>query len=325
MILFVYGPDTFRVQEKTKELIDQFRAKRDTVGMNVVKLAGETLSFDRLRQEVMTQGFLSEKKMIVIDRLLSRGNADVHQEVLEFIKQFTKSKDEQNVILFIEEHVGGKLKDVTKKLFTALKKQEYVFEFTELNPNQLEEWTRGYVKRFGATFDRMAPRELVARVGADLWKLSQEIHKLASFKRDVPITQSDVTAQVDGGFEENIFALTDAIASQNKSRALQLLSQELDNGANELYLLSMISRQFRILLQLRSNIDTGNTVAKKLASELGLHPYVVQKSLPLAKRYTLDQLKRIYTQILELDEAFKTSHPNPELLLDLLIVEAGDT
>jgi DNA polymerase-3 subunit delta len=56
-----------------------------------------------------------------------------------------------------------------------------------------------------------------------------------------------------------------------------------------------------------------------LAKKLGLHPFVVKKSLPFIKRYTLTELKNIYQQLLEIDTKTKTGLGSPDLLLDILV------
>ena len=321
MILFVHGPDSYRVREKTKELIDQFRKKRDMVGLNVIRLSGESLDFDRLRMEIMTQGFLSEKKMIVIDRLLAFGDSDTLEKMLDFIKTFAKTEDYNNVILFVEEKISGKSKNSAKQLFEILKKQPYVFEFRELKERNLERWIQDYVKRLGGSIEENATRELSKRVGSNLWKMSNELHKLVNLKNRKVITVDDVNKHVKGTFEDNIFALTDSIAGKDTKRALELLSESVGNGASEIYILTMMARQFRILLQLKSAMESSRANAKQIASNFGIHPYVAQKTMAMAGRYSVNQLKDSYAKLVTIDEKIKNGHPNPQLLLNLFIAD----
>lgn len=321
MILFVYGPDTFRSKEKLKEIIAQFREKRDNVGMNVVKLPGEKLEFSKLRQESMTQGFLAEKKMIVIEQLLEHGSQDVHEEVHAFLKDHDS---EDNVLVFFETgFVPKKTKKdaATKKLFDLLKKQKFSFPFPELSPHEITGWVKTRVAALGSTIEPAALKEIGTRVGANLWRMAQELHKLSALKHNEAITHEDVATHVDGILEERIFALTDAIAQQNTAQSLLLLSQEKERGAHEMYLLTMIVRQFRIILQIADALSEGITSPAKIAKQLGLHPFVVKKTLPLVQKYNAKQLKEIYARLLNIDRALKSSHPNPHMLLDLLILE----
>ncbi len=321
MILFIYGPDTFRSREKLKELILQFREKRDNVGLNVVKLSGEDLDFNRLHQECMTQGFLAEKKMIVIEQLLKHGSLDTHEQVHRFLKNHN---DEDNVLVFFEtDFVPKKTKKeaTTYNLFEFLKKQKFSFAFPELSQNEISNWIRDRVYHFGSSIEPNAIKEMETRIGANLWRMTQEIQKLVALKHKESITHEDVTKHVEGVSENRIFALTDAIASQKTAQALDLLSQEKERGANEIYILTMIVRQFRIILQMADLISNGVTQAPKIAKQLGLHPFAVKKTLPLVQKYTPDQLQTIYKRLVHIDRALKSSYPNPEILLNLLILE----
>lgn len=323
MIIFIYGPDTFRSREKLGQVIEQFQKKRDSSGMNVVRLQATAITFDRLRQEAMTQGFLSPKKMIVLEHLLEQNNEELFNQVLDFIKTFTK-KEQDNVLVFWEGSYSPKKKSnadkAAGKLFAILKKQDFVFEFPKLTHAQLNAWVSQTIKQRGGQIEPQAARELAALVGNNLWQLTNDIDKLIAFKNNQTITVADVEQQVRGSFEANIFALSDAIAAQDKTRALNLLNQEIQAGSNEMYLLSMITRQFRILVQLQSQIAGNITPPDKIARTLKLHPFVVKKSLPAARKYTLDKLQKTYDHLVAVDQKFKFSHPNPKLLLELLII-----
>jgi DNA polymerase III subunit delta len=322
MIIFIHGADSFSSQEKLKQVIEQFKLKRDKESMNVVRLDGATLDFDHLRQEAMTQGFLSPKKMIVVKDLLSHTTQELLETVTDFLKDFSK-KDQDNVLVFYQTSFTPKKRSnadkAASKLFEFLKKQKYTFEFPELSGVKLNSWISQKVSALSGQIKPQAARELAALVGSNLWQLNNEVNKLVAYKKGREITTQDVEQEVRGNYEANIFALTDAVAAQNKAQALKLLQQELEAGANEIYLLTMITRQFRILIQLQTKATT-NITPDKIAKDLKLHPYVVKKTLPLARKYKPYQLKNIYQKLLRIDQSFKTSHPNPELLLDLLIV-----
>lgn len=323
MIIFIHGPDTFRSREKLSQIIEQFQKKRDSSGMNVVRLRDTALSLDRLRQEAMTQGFLSPKKMIVLEKFLEQNNQELFDGIFDFLKTFTKN-EQDNVLVFWEGTYTSKKKSnadkAAAKLFALLKKQDFIFDFPELSNSQLNSWVSQTVTQRGGKIEPQAAKELAALVGNNLWQLTNDINKLIAYKQTQEITTQDVEQQVRGSFEANIFALSDAIAAQDKTRALNLLNQEIQAGSNEMYLLSMITRQFRILVQLQAQIANNITSADKIAKALKLHPFVVKKSLPAAKKYTLAALQKIYDHLVIVDQKLKFSHPNPKLLLDLLII-----
>ncbi len=52
-----------------------------------------------------------------------------------------------------------------------------------------------------------------------------------------------------------------------------------------------------------------------------LHPFIVRKSYEQAQKFTIEQLKKIYQRIFQVDSAIKTGKIAPDVALDLLITE----
>jgi len=54
---------------------------------------------------------------------------------------------------------------------------------------------------------------------------------------------------------------------------------------------------------------------------LGLHPYVVKKSLQYANNFTLPQVKKIYRKLLYCEVGIKMKNVGFEVMFDLLVAE----
>ena len=162
--------------------------------------------------------------------------------------------------------------------------------------------------------------------GSDLWQLHNEIDKLVNFKKaqllpesEAVINEEDVESLSRGNVDANIFALTDAIGNKNKALAIKLLEQEIEAGVAEQYLLTMVVRQFKILLQVKEAIETGMS-PRKMTSQLHLHPYVVQKCSTQVRSFSMPLLKNIFSSLLEIDKAIKSGQGDFKSALDLMIV-----
>ena len=208
--------------------------------------------------------------------------------------------------MFVEE---GNIKK-TNKLFKILQKTAVVQEFQPLEGVKLRRWIQKEFENYKAKVSPDAIEKLALDVGNDLWRLSNEIQKLTSFNKKTGIKELELL--VTPNLEAEIFATIEAVASRNKHRASALLQRHLKKGDSPAYLLSMIIYQFRTILEVKDR-------AERKAGFSGIHPFVVKKTLALANRFTLPELKQIYHKLFEVDIAIKTGKADAETALNLLV------
>jgi DNA polymerase-3 subunit delta len=319
MIFFLYGADTYSGRQKLNFYRDGFMKKYDPSGFNIAKVDGEKATIDDLNKAISTAALFSTKRMVIIENLIGKNkNKDVSRETMDIIES---QKNNDNVVIFWEE-ITEKKDLSTNPLFKKLIKDARVEEFKLMNPRELNKWVKDEFNKQGAKIRDEAIINLVGLVENDLWQMSQEINKLASYKKEQLITTADVVELVKGKFDDDIFRLTDTLAHKNKKQFLKLLDDQFASGANEIYLLTMLVRLFRILLEIKSITDGNNHLSKySIAEELGLHPFVVEKSLEQTRNFSLDELKNIYQKLLDIDFKIKTGQAKPRLLFELLAVE----
>lgn len=319
MIFFISGSDHYRCQKKLKELIEQFIKKRDQSGLNVIKLDGNGLELDRFRQETLTAPFLGEKKMIVVKNIAKNKNS---QAILNFLKE--RQAALENIVVFFELINPEDKTKLDGPLFSYLKKQKYFWRFNLLNNQALENWLKKYLAAKKIKIDLAAIHELSLMVGNDLNQLVLEIDKLTAYKNGEIISKKDVRNLVRAKFDENIFNLVDALGHKNQKLALKLTTDQLRAGAHPLLILSMIARQFKILLKIKEKIGEAKNYSvnsSQLASNLGLHPFAVKKAIAQTKNFTQEKLIKIYSELIGLESQLKSGAKNPELLFNLLVVK----
>ena len=98
------------------------------------------------------------------------------------------------------------------------------------------------------------------------------------------------------------------------------MHKHLRIGDSPMYLLSMINYQLRNLIIIKELAPFYKS-PWAISKMTGLHPYVVRKTLNLIDNFTIDQLKKIYQKIFQVDLNIKTSKIESKLALDLLIAE----
>ncbi|MFC1598221.1 DNA polymerase III subunit delta [Patescibacteria group bacterium] len=301
MILFLHGDDSYRQHERLQFLQDAFRKKFDAKGLSVAAVDGADFNIDEFRKHTKSVGLFSQKRFVAL-RNLWELKKEQQEELLEELDGI----DEDTIFCITAENPPRK----NNKLFKRLLKADKVEEYNELNQGQVRSFIKQKAKEHGANIDAPAVEHLASCIGADLWRLSNEIKKLAGQTSQI---STDVVAEsVDKALDENIFHLTDALGARNPKQATQLLQQQFELGANEQYLLTMIARQISTLLKVKKTDGKG----------LKMHPYVIKKSLEQAKRFEEDQLLDLYWHLLEIDQQIKTRSTDARTLLDMFVVEA---
>ena len=81
--------------------------------------------------------------------------------------------------------------------------------------------------------------------------------------------------------------------------------------------MAMFIRQFRNFLIIKDLIEKGIPYYG-LAQKTGLHPFVVKKTFEQANNFTLENLKKIYNKLLDLEIAVKTGRTDSKTALDML-------
>jgi DNA polymerase-3 subunit delta len=329
MFYLLHGTDEYR---RSQEL-DKMKAKLGdptTVDLNTTTLDGRKATLDELAFACDTVPFLSDKRLVIVNDLASRldkrtgetpGDAEEDSAFLERLEQYLKDLPDSARLVFLERRKIGKGNPIRR--LAAQTEHGYEREFTPLRPGELSRWIAARAQEKGGRIEPGAIRVLATYVGNDLRLLDSEIEKLLTYAgEERAVTEKDAQLLVSYAREADIFAMVDALGARDTQRAMEMMEKLLAEGQHPLYLLRMITRQFRILLQIKELLNKG-TPAADVRGLLHLHPYVAKKTMSQARNFSVPQLEEIYHRLLETDEGVKTGQLEDHLALDLFVAELG--
>lgn len=319
MIIFLSGDDTFRIRERLHQLRDAFVKKYDPTSVNVVTLNGADVKFEDFQRAVSSGGLFSSRRLIIIDRPFE-SDAKTQEQIADFIDK--KAVPEEAIVVFAGSGAAkkrGKKQGGATPLAAELSKAKHREPYEPLGPAEVEQWIVKRVKERGGTIERAAAGRLAEIVGSDLWFASNEIDKLVHVRKGAAISAADVDADLTGKVEANIFGFTDALSRKDARGALNELERHFSNGANELYLLTMIARQIRILLAI-ADVAKEEPNPATIARRLNLHPFVVKKGLTQIRTFSSSELLRAHDEITAIDHRLKNSRDNPKALLEQFVL-----
>lgn len=209
--------------------------------------------------------------------------------------------------------------DQRTKLAQALSKSGALFVLEPPRQSDLPQWLQGRAKAAGYSIEPEAATLLCDLIGAELGNLMAEMHKLALFAgKGAEITTEHVGDLVAQTRVSSIFELTDALGHRDWLRASTLLHNIVEGGESGLLVLSMLTRQIRLLLQTKA---AGQHRAQPLAQALGVRPFVAESLLQQARHYTEAELWTALQSCAAADVKLKSTRLGAQNVLDQLLLQ----
>lgn len=329
MLHVLIGGDDFSIRQALEE-IKKGIGDPTALMTNTTVLDGRQVTVEQLRSVCETVPFLSEKRLVIVEGLFERfdsGNktgrkkssrqpepSEEYRAIADGIKQLPEFTE---LVL-----IGGGIK-AGNPLFRELSAMTEVKSFPRLKQSQLSQWIMQRVKGVGGSISPQAINLLIRFVGNDLWIMANEVDKLALFTGGRRVEEADVRAVVSYAQEANVFAMIDAVLEFRVGVAQELLQQLFKQGIAPAQLLVMLSRQVRIIFQIKEMRGRKKS-RMDIQNKLGLtSDFVLRKAWDQADRYSPARLREVYHRLLETDISIKTGKLEGELALNILIAELG--
>ena len=135
------------------------------------------------------------------------------------------------------------------------------------------------------------------------------------------IDLKDVNDVVSNSREESVFDFTRAIGQKDRISALEQLVQLIDQGQNEVGIVSLLARHMRILLTVRSGMDQGLGGAK-LASLAQVPAYFIEGYCDQARVWSIKKIEDALVILNETDKALKSSPVSSHIWLENMVLKS---
>ncbi|MCX7680477.1 MAG: DNA polymerase III subunit delta [Anaerolineae bacterium] len=311
-----HGTDEFTCAEAVADLKRRL-GPPEVLALNTTYLDGRKASLADLQHACDAIPFLAEKRLIIVEGLLTRLNARSDKHYLDALCGYLPRLPETTRLVFIEYEALPPTHPVLKLVEGGAR--GYVRQFNPPDSKELPGWIVKRVSKYGGKIEPGAAHQLAAVIGADLRLLDQEILKLVTYTNAArPITQKDVELLVPYVQAAVVFDLVDALGRRDGRAAANVLHRLLDAGEHPLGLLAMIARQFRLLLLVKE-LKAQGLSSRDAAQALNLHPFPTGKLYEQEVYFTAAQLESIHRHLLNIDLAVKSGEIEAEVALDLLV------
>jgi DNA polymerase III subunit delta len=188
------------------------------------------------------------------------------------------------------------------KLYAQLSRKGFLHVLAA--PRQVAPWVRAEAKHRGVQLEPAAINRLVEAIGDDLSRLALSVDQLGLYAGPRPVTVDDVDDLVTDTRERTVFELTDAIGAADRPRALAAVAALCDQRESAVGVVVMLARHVRQLSLVYTLRET-QVPRPSWGQLLGLPPFVVDKLVAQARRFTPAALASATGRLANADRALK--------------------
>ncbi len=313
-VYLFYGEETY-LSDKAVDRVREFFAASAGAGCDL--LDGEEIAPAEVAARAETPPLFGGKRLLIVKnppylKAAAAGKGDgeskikgeagvlSHQEAP--LAAYLEEPSPNTCLVFV---VTGAV-DKRRALYKLIEQKGRAYEFKTPGQGVLKKWLGQKAAALGKSFAPGAVDALLGAAGLSMYRLVNELEKLACYTGDRAVIQVlDVQAVCPPVLEDDIFRVVDAAGSRDVVKALAGIKNLLAAKEPPLKVLAMLARQFRLLLITGEIILSGGG-AQSVAEKLGVQPFMAKKLVMQAKNFDTGVLVRALKDLASIDLDVKT-------------------
>ncbi len=218
----------------------------------------------------------------------------------------------------------GQSFDKRKKHYKKILESGVVVELNRPYDNQIPMWIEYIAFQNGLEISKDARSLIQQFIGQSLSEINNEVRKLKDFiGGKKKIEAEDVLNVVSKSKVNSVFDLTNAIGRRDRALALMHLANLLEQGQNEVGVVSMISRHVRILSIVREGMKSGLS-GQRLSTKAGVPGFFLKDYMDQARSWGDPKIRMTMDALFETDKALKSSPVSSHIWLENFIIKTCD-
>lgn len=306
-IYLLYGEEEYLKKQYKGRLTRAMLPEGDRV--NYAYYEGKGIPVPEIIDLAETMPFFAERRLIVIE------DSGLFKTAAPELADYLKTMSASACFLFIEKEV-----DKRGKLYKAVKEKGRIVELSRQDERTLIRWLSGMIRQEGKLIQESTVRYILSKTGVDMENLEKEMEKLFCYTLEKnEITIQDVDAVCTTQITNHIFEMVEAVAKQQKKKALDYYYDLLALKEPPMRILYLLTRQFQLLLEVQGLVKKGMG-RKQIAEKAGLHPFAAGKYMEQCRNFRKEELRRIMEKGAELETDVKTGRLNDVMSVELFII-----
>ena len=306
-IYLLYGEEAYLKKQYKDRFVKAMLPEGDT--FNYAYYEGKGVNPKEIIDLAETLPFFAERRLILLE------NTGFLKNACPDLADYVKQMPETTYMIFIEEEL-----DKRGKLYKAIKDKGRVVELTRQDERTLIRWILGMAKKEGKQMTESAAAYFLGKVGNDMENIQKELEKLFCYALNhTEVTIKEIDEICTTQISNHIFDMVDAVAAKQQRKALDYYYDLLALKEPPMRILFLLTRQFRILLQIKE-LEKEGIAQKEMAAKVGIMPFLIGKYRAQAKPFTTKELREILEAGVTAEEDVKTGKVGDVLSVEMFLV-----
>lgn len=311
-VYLFFGEESYLVKLYEHKMRDQVVAKEMDM-MNTDIFESKDTTSEAVLAAAETLPFMSDNRLVVYrgSGLFATGKKDETDKMAAKLDELPGS----TVLVFVEEKV-----DKRNKLYKKVASMGRAVEFKIPSEKDLADWVVRSAKKAGKKISANTAGFLLHTVTYNMETIEHELQKAIDFigERE-EILKEDVASVCTKSLESKIFELVGAIGNRQPHIALDIYNNLIMLKESPLMVLSMVARQFRLILQAKLMQEKG-IPSVEAAKVLGQPGFVIGACMRQAKHFSKEQVLEAISDCLRTDTSIKSGQMQDKLAVEVLIM-----
>lgn len=313
MNYLLMGTEKYNLRRRRNEIVRKLIGD-DEINISVYR--GSEWEISELIADLQTVPFFSDNRVVIMENPAFIVSPKVNDEpfINALVSYFKKPNESTTFIIYIDQNIDRRRKALNT-LVKYMKREVY----DTLSEEDFQQAVNEDLRNSGLKLDFDSRNELMQRLPLDLDNWKNELEKLKLYPEK--IDREVIRQLVAKPLESNVFELTNAVNTRNTARAIEVYHDLLVNNKNDIQgLIGLLAGQFRFMLQAVTLMEQGYN-QKEIAEQLNCREGRVYMAFKNSGSRNSRQLLKVLDSLAQLDQNIKSGQVNPQLGLELFLVE----
>lgn len=275
--------------------------------LEYILIDGEKTDSSKIADLLTSKSLFSLPRVIFLKRAYK--NKD-RSNLIPYILEFLEKETTDSIIMWEDE----KISSVTKYV-KYFKNKKCLEEYNKLTKPSFYKYTKELLKESDIEMSSELVTLLSQYSNYDIERIENSIKKLKLLGVEGYVTKGNIDEISQNTLEEDIWLLLDEM-NRREGRPLSVLENIFAQRVDPLYILPMITRNFR-LIALTKYLTQNNATYAEIASTLKIPPFTVKPLIEASEKYDWNKILNKYEKLSNLDYEIKVGRIDSKLGLTL--------